>query len=61
VYKRGASRASRSFEVKRDAISHARGVARKTGAELVIHERDGTIDRRVKYGSGSLPSRDVKR
>ena len=61
VYKRGASRASRSFEVKSDAVNHARGAARRAGAELVIHERDGTVDRRVQFGSASLPSRDIKR
>ena len=61
VRKHGALRASRSFEVKRDAVNHGRDVARRAGAELVIHERDGTVDRRVQYGSASLPSRDIKR
>jgi hypothetical protein len=61
VYKRGASRASRSFDVRRDAVNHGRDVARRAGAELVIHERDGTVDRRVQYGSASLSARDTKR
>ena len=61
VYKRGASRASRSFQTKRDAVNHARDVARRAGAELVIHEPDGTLDRRVQYGGTSDPSREVKR
>jgi hypothetical protein len=56
VRKYGALRASRSFEVKKDAVDHARNVAKKAGTELVIHERDGTVNRRVRYGGASLAS-----
>lgn len=47
----GASRASRTFESQKDAVTYARDLARKGGTELYIHRRDGTISNRNSFGS----------
>jgi len=61
VRKSGAARANRTFETKQDAIGHARDVAKKSGVELVIHGRDGTIRERTTYGRDPLQPRAGKR
>ena len=61
VRKSGAARANRTFETKHDAIGHGRDVAKKSGVELVIHARDGSIRERTTYGQGPLSPRDTKR
>jgi hypothetical protein len=55
VRKSGASRASRIFGTRRDAVTYARQLAQKEGSELYIHGRDGTIRERDTYGSDPLP------
>jgi Uncharacterized protein conserved in bacteria (DUF2188) len=57
VRRSGASRASRVFETQRDAVSYARHVARKEGAALYIHDRDGTIRHRDTYGPDPISPR----
>lgn len=49
--KSGSSRASKTFSTQRDAIEHARSVAKKQKTELYIHGRDGKIRERDSYGS----------
>jgi hypothetical protein len=61
VRKAGAARANRTFDKKDDAIRHARDTARKSGRELVIHARNGTIRERTTYGNDPKPPRDSKR
>ncbi|WP_420125589.1 DUF2188 domain-containing protein [Longimicrobium sp.] len=46
----GNSRATRIFATQREAISAAREIARKQGAELVIHRANGTIRDKHSYG-----------
>ena len=43
VVRDGASRASRNFKKKEDAISCGRTIAKRHSAELVIHNQDGSI------------------
>ena len=57
VRKSGASRASRVFETRYDAVTYARQLARKKGSTLYVHGRDGTIRERDNYGADSAPRR----
>ncbi|MCH7809332.1 MAG: DUF2188 domain-containing protein [Chloroflexi bacterium] len=51
VTKRGASRASGTFERKQDAVSRARHLAKsQTLGQLVIRRQDGVIQTEHKYG-----------
>ena len=53
--KSGASRASKHFDTKDEAISHAREVAKKNKEELIIHNKDGKIAQRNSYGNDPYP------
>lgn len=58
VKKGGATRASKLFLTKRAAESYARKVSIREKTELVIHRRDGTIQRKDSHGRDPLPPRD---
>ena len=60
VRKGGASRATKHFENKADAVSYGRRVSQNQGSEFFVHKRDGTIQRKDSHGSGPLPPRDQK-
>lgn len=60
VREAGAMRASKTFDTKGDALSYARGEARKHGGELYIHGRDGRIQERNTYGRDPMPPKDKK-
>ncbi len=53
----GASRASKNFDNKSEAITYARNRAKGDGAELYIHGRDGRILERNTYGNSPFPSK----
>ena len=55
VRRSGASRASRVFETRGDAVSYARYLAQREGSELYVHAHDGTIRERDSYGSDPMP------
>ena len=55
VQKGGATRASKHFDNKEDAISWAREIARHQQTELVIHRRDGTVERKDPCGRYRQP------
>ena len=49
VKREGAQRADRVLSEKKTAISRAKSIARTgTAAPIIVHKRDGTIERRVK-------------
>ena len=58
VQKGGADRASKNFDTKKDAESYGRGVSRNQRTELVIHKKDGTIQRKDSHGNDSCPPKD---
>jgi len=60
VRKPGASRASRVFESRKDAIDYARDIAQKEHSELYIHRKDGTISHKDSYSSDRFPPKDRK-
>jgi hypothetical protein len=55
-----ATRASRVFDTQQQAIVYGRDAARKTGSELYIHGRDGTIKNKNSYGADPMPPKDRK-
>jgi len=55
VLRSGASRATRVFDNKEDAVTFARTLAEKERTELYVHRRDGTIQQRDSYGQSGLP------
>ena len=58
VRKEGATRASKSFDTKTDAIAWGRKESKCSGTELVIHGKDGTIQRKDSHGKYRNPPRD---
>lgn len=60
VKKGGAERASKNFEIKKDAENWARKVSINQKSELVIHKRDGTIQRKDSHGNDPHPPTDKK-
>lgn len=56
----GASRASKHFDNKADAVTYGRQVSRNQRSEFVVHKRDGTIQRKDSHGKDPLPPRDKK-
>jgi hypothetical protein len=58
VVRGGATRASKHFKNKEEAVRYGREVSRNQGSELVIHKRDGTIERKDSHGRDPMPPRD---
>ena len=60
VKKGGAERASKHFDRKQDAVDYGRKVSQNQESELVIHRKDGTIERSDSHGHDPNPPRDRK-
>jgi len=58
VKKGGASKASKTFNNKTAAINYARKVSKNQKSELIIHKKDGTIQRTASHGNDPIPPRD---
>jgi len=58
VKKGGTSRASKTFKTKDAATHYGREVSRNQSSELVIHKRDGRIQRTASHGNDPIPPRD---
>lgn len=58
VKKGGSSRASKSFETKSDATKYAREISKNQKTELVIHKKDGKIQRSDSHGPDPNPPKD---
>jgi len=48
VVRGGADRASKHFESKDDAIHWGQAVSRNQRTELVVHKKDGRVERKVE-------------
>ncbi|HHY58868.1 MAG TPA: DUF2188 domain-containing protein [Chloroflexi bacterium] len=59
VKKGGASRASKVFTHKRDAIDYARQVSQHQHTELLIHGADGKIQSADSHGGDPCPPKDA--
>jgi hypothetical protein len=53
--KGGADRASKNFDTKKQAELWSRDLSLKEGSELVIHKKDGTIQRKDSHGNDPYP------
>jgi len=51
VKKGGATRASRVFETKKEAVDYGREVSRRQRSELVLHDREGSIRNSDSHGN----------
>lgn len=60
VRKSGASRASRSFVTKEEAVKYGKTISRGEKTELYIHKKDGTVQNRNSYGKDPFPPRDKR-
>ena len=58
VKKAGSERASKNFDTKIKAQQYGRNLSKKEGSELVIHGRDGRIQRKDSHGRDPNPPRD---
>lgn len=60
VKKGGAKRSSGHFKTKKDAEQSARKISQNQGSELLIHGRDGKIQRADSHGRDPHPPTDKK-
>lgn len=58
VKKGGAEKASKHFDVKKEAVEYGREVSKKQGSEFYIHKKDGTIQSKDSHGKDPIPPRD---
>jgi len=56
----GNQRLTKKTDTQQEAITAARGIAKKHGGEVVIHRKDGTIRYRDSYGNDPHPPEDKK-
>ena len=59
VVRSGAQRASRHYDTKEEALDSAREISRNQETELVIHRKDGTIQKWHSYGNTRRRTRGV--
>jgi hypothetical protein len=53
--KGGSQRASKNFDSKKDAEKYSRELSKKEGSELIIHGKDGKIQRSDSHGNDPNP------
>lgn len=51
----GASRVSKTFNTKAEAVQQGRNTAKTEKTEHFIHKKDGTIGEKNSYGSDPFP------
>ena len=56
--KGNADRASKHFETKKEAEDYSRKQSQKEGSELLIHGKDGKIQRSDSHGNDPNPPKD---
>jgi hypothetical protein len=55
VKKGGSKKASKHANNKKDAEKIARKISKNQNSELIIHKKDGTIQRKDSHGEDSFP------
>jgi hypothetical protein len=58
--KNNALKASKHFDTKQEAMDWSKEKAKKEGAELIPHKKDGTIQNPNSYGGDPCPPKDKK-
>mgnify|MGYP005867126683 CR=1 FL=1 len=56
----GNSKSTKSFDTQKQAIDHAKSIAKNQKSEVVIHGRDGKIRDKDSYGNDPNPPKDKK-
>lgn len=56
--KGGAERASKHFDTKQEAEKYSRELSKKEGSELIVHGKDGKIQRSDSHGNDPCPPKD---
>jgi hypothetical protein len=57
VRRSGATKASKRFATREEAVRYGKGLAKKEQAELYIHRKDGTIREHDDYKAGMVSER----
>ncbi len=60
IKRTGSERATRVVETKKEAETIAREISKRQNTELVIHRKDGTIERKDSHGNDPNPPKDKK-
>lgn len=60
VKKGGGAKSIKHFNRKKDAENYARQVSQNQGSELIIHGKDGKIQRTDSHGNDPNPPKDKK-
>lgn len=60
VKKGGAQRASVHTKTKAEAVKMGRVISQRSGSELVIHGKDGKIQRSDSHGNDPCPPKDQR-
>jgi hypothetical protein len=58
--KSGATKATKKFRTKQSAISYGREIAKRQGATLYVHTRNGTVEKKSSFGSSSPKAKRIK-
>jgi hypothetical protein len=57
----GSDRATKVFPSQKEAVTFARGIARRQGDTLYIHGRDGSVQRKAIFPSSEPRRKTAKR
>ncbi|PJD93228.1 MAG: hypothetical protein CK424_03310 [Legionella sp.] len=60
VKKGGASKATKIYNTKDEAVEHGKQIAKNQKTELYIHGKDGKIQDKNSYGKDPCPPKDKK-
>ncbi len=60
VKKGGGKKSIKHFTQKKDAENYARQISTNQGSELIIHGKDGKIQRSDSHGNDPNPPKDKK-
>lgn len=58
VKKSDATRASKTFDTKKDAVEYGKNISKNERGEFIVHGRDGTIKSSSSYDNDPNPPRD---
>lgn len=56
----GNNKSTKNFETQKQAIDHAKLIAKNQKSEVVIHGKDGKIRDKDSYGNDPNPPKDKK-
>jgi len=56
----GNEKATKNLDTQKQAIDHAKSIAKNQKSEVVMHGKDGKIRDKDSYGNDSHPPKDTK-